>query len=101
MAGKKNLKKNNRFQTTPFLAVLIILIITYISFSPAQKLDFTTWDDPVYVLDNNLLKEKSLHLKDIFTTPVSLNYHPLTVLTLAWNYKASVLKATSYHFTNI
>src|ERR1043166_8180042 len=78
-----------------------ILLITLICFWPVfnKEKEFTNWDDPVYVIDKQepadpkpqpLITSTSFeNIKKIFSTsnPVSLNYHPLTMLSLAYNYK--------------
>jgi len=93
--------------TTLLLAAavaLIIVAVTYISFSPSLKCDFTNWDDPRYVLENPLLKStKASNLWEIIKTKeVSLNYHPLTIISLAFDYsKAKLDKPGIYHRTNL
>jgi tetratricopeptide (TPR) repeat protein len=88
------------------LPVALILVITYICYSPAlsSKKEFTNWDDPGYVLEQPLVKNlSSENIKKLFapSTGVMLNYHPLTMLTLAWNYSNSKLNARPYVLTNI
>ena len=86
--------------------VLIALLITFICFSPAlsSKKEFTNWDDPVYVIEQKLITNLSVdNVKAMFSVhnDVSLNYHPLTVLSLAVNYHFSKLKPFGYFLTNI
>ncbi len=60
-----------------------ILILTFISFYPALKCEFTNWDDNVYLNENPLIASlSSVNVKTIFSTerPVLLNYPPLTIL---------------------
>jgi len=85
-------------------AATVILIITYFSLSPSLKCEFTNWDDPRYVLENPLLKStKPANLWQIIKTKeVSLNYHPLTIISLAFDYeKAKLDKPVIYHRTNL
>lgn len=64
--------------------------------------EFVNWDDQVYVYNNPLITGLTLeHLKNIFTQPVAGNYHPLTVLSLAFNYKISGIDPFSYHLVNL
>lgn len=82
----------------------LILTITFVSFYPSLKCQFTNWDDNVYIEENNLIKSLSLkNIKNIFSpsNPVSLNYHPLTILSLAIDYHYSKLDAVLYHKTNL
>lgn len=101
-------KKTDTASKTPVLAALalavLIVVITYISFSPSLRCEFTNWDDPRYVLENPLLKSvKWENIKTIFKTKeVSLNYHPITIVSLAIDYsKAKLEKPEIYHRTNL
>lgn len=88
------------------LVVLMGLLITYFSFSPAlsSKKEFTNWDDPMYVTEQPLITSLSKeNIKLLFKpeTQVALNYHPITMLSLAMNYSNSKLNPKSYVQTNI
>lgn len=92
--------------TKQFVTIAAILIITYICFSPAlsTKKEFTNWDDPGYVTEQPLIQSLSTeNIKTLFKpeTEVMLNYHPLTMISLAVNYKSSGLKIKSYILTNV
>ena len=82
------------------IALLIILIFTFIAYIPALKAGFVNWDDPDYVSNNPMIKNIS-NLEMIFTRPIQGNYHPLTVLSLAINYSISGFDAWSYHLFNL
>jgi tetratricopeptide (TPR) repeat protein len=102
--AKPEQKKSSTALLIAALTLTVILIITFISFSPSLKCDFTNWDDPRYVLENPLLKStKSENIKEIFKTKeVSLNYHPLTIWSLAIDYQKGKLdKPEVYHRTNV
>jgi protein O-mannosyl-transferase len=79
-----NLKLNKIYQLLlPSAAVIILVIIV---FHGSLKNSFTDWDDYGYVIDNELVRKPGdNYLKDLFTTPVLLNYHPLTILSLRMN----------------
>jgi len=67
-----------------FLTILTALVI--LTYSDAGKNQFVDWDDFTYVVDNHLVREKSdNYLKELFTTPVASNFHPVTMLTLRLN----------------
>src|ERR1051325_10479170 len=86
--------------------IIAILIVTFACYFPvlSDKKEFTNWDDPVYIVDKEsnatpavqpLITSTSMeNVKKIFSTsnPVSLNYHPLTMLSLAYNYKFATKK---------
>lgn len=81
-----------------------ILLLTAIAFSPSLKNGFTNWDDNVYIGENDLIKSvKGDNIKKMFDTEnhVSLNYHPITILSLAIDYKLSGYHAKTYHITNL
>ncbi len=87
-----------------FIWLSVILIITFIAFFPALQNGFTNWDDNVYIAENPLIKSLSgKNIKEIFNTDnqVALNYHPITILSFAINYKLSGYNPTAYHITNL
>jgi len=80
----------------------LVSILTFIAFSPILNNVFTNWDDMVYVTQNTLIKNLSLDgIRAIFKTPVSSNYHPVTILSYALNYRISELNPFSYMLTNL
>jgi len=76
-------------QSTPLLykalVAVVIAILTLIAYQPAFDNDFVDWDDNVYVIDNQMVRNEKVPVSDIFKQPVSLNYHPITMLTMRWN----------------
>ncbi len=100
-------KQTNNNRLFLFLTIGLLATVTYFFYLPALDNDFVNWDDSVYVLDNDLVRPKAqigtntgyqnatvaripsdkynTTVGDIFKKPVSLNYHPLTVLTMRWN----------------
>src|SRR5262245_4173264 len=66
------------------IIVLSLIVVTFIAYLPALDNEFVDWDDTAYVLDNDLVRQKSSQttVADVFTRPVSLNYHPLTILSM-------------------
>ena len=63
---------------------------------------FTDWDDKGYILSNPLLTDLSWKgLMRIFSEPVMGNYHPLTILSYALEYKVVQLEPLLYHFDNL
>lgn len=81
-----------------------ILLLTYIAYTPSLKNGFTNWDDNVYIGENTLIKDVSgAGVKNMFSLEnhVSLNYHPITILSLAIDYKLSEYNPKTYHITNL
>ncbi len=61
---------------------------------------FTNWDDPGYVLNNPLVKDMSAEgINKIFDlhNAVMGNYHPLTILSYAFDYSKVALEPQHYH----
>ena len=79
-------------------SLVSILILTGVSFLPMLANGFTNWDDDIYVTGNHLLRGPDWNA--IFTGPSASNYHPLTILTLAFNYAISGTDPFSYHLIN-
>jgi len=105
---QKELPLPNNSSGSNILVILcmpILLAITYFCYAPALKNTLTSWDDKEYVIENTDIKKldkefvkKSFSLK---TGYIMGNYHPITMLSLAWDYKASKLNPKVYHKTNI
>ena len=89
-------------------SIAILFVISMLAFAPMTKNSFiSTWDDGIYVIQNKLLPDLSWRgVVNIFSYGDELqkqinNYHPITILSLALNYKFSGLSPTSYHITNM
>jgi tetratricopeptide (TPR) repeat protein len=81
---------NNNSYWKPVTAMLLVLGAVFFIYRPALQHDFTNWDDAVYVTENPLFLYPSAENKAaIWTQPVSLNYHPLTMYSLSMDYHAS------------
>lgn len=75
-----------------------VLAITALCLIPVLNNGFTNWDDDVYVTNNLIIRAPDWQA--IFTRPSAFNYHPLTMLTLAFNYAISGMDPFSYHLVN-
>ena len=96
-------KSNNSFL---IVAALILVIITSAIYYSSLNNQLTTWDDDYYITNNPDIK--TLHgdsvgvtIKKTFTSYVSGNYHPLTMLSLCLDYNKHQLEPRSYHLTNL
>jgi regulator of sirC expression with transglutaminase-like and TPR domain len=68
------------------LVAFLLIILVLITYRKAFNNDFVDWDDYTYVVDNNLVRDtQGTTIKDVLSQPVSLNYHPLTILSLRLN----------------
>jgi hypothetical protein len=69
-----------------FLAVILLIILVLITYNGTSSNDFVAWDDSEYVVENPLVRNPGeFRVKDLFSTVVSSNYHPLTILSLRIN----------------
>ncbi len=93
-------KSSKQYSGNPWFWLAGVVLIAAICFYPMLSNQFTNWDDLFYVLENKLLIGPDY--KNIFDLghPVVSNYHPLTVLSLAFNYQATQLQPSSYLLTN-
>jgi tetratricopeptide (TPR) repeat protein len=65
------------------LAGLFIIVLVEATYWKSSDNSFVNWDDYAYIVDNELVRNPGdSYLKDLFTTPVCQNYHPLTILSL-------------------
>ena len=82
--------------------VLIVLLITLISYYPAIDNQFVNWDDDWYVIENTQIRSLSFdNISDIFSGFYHGQYSPVTTLLLAVNYGISELSPLSYHLTGV
>lgn len=92
--------------------VLIVLILgallgilTWFAFEPGLKNKFVDWDDLKYINENGCIQLKGKELiNNLFFGEckyVMGNYHPLTVLTYAWNFQSGKFDPEVYHRTNL
>jgi len=78
------------------------LLLTCIVFMPALQNGFTNWDDQIYVTENpEVWQFTPNQVVKYFTTPMVANYHPFTMMSLAFDYQVSGLNPWFYHFHNI
>lgn len=84
------------------LLVTAIALITWLFFQVCLDNQLTNWDDPGYVKDNALIKDLSFEgIKNIFSTPIMGNYHPLTILTYAFDYSYDRLQPWFFHLDSL
>lgn len=79
MANTDQIKGNNFLKFSIFL--LVIGILTFVLYQPSFHHDFVNWDDQVYVEEQPLVLQKQY--TQLWKSSVSLNYHPLTMMSLA------------------
>jgi protein O-mannosyl-transferase len=78
---------------------LFILLVTFIVFYPSVKYDFVNWDDDVNITEN--LNVTNFDINGMFTQSVIGGYNPLSVLSLAIDYKLAKGEPWLFHFNNL
>ncbi|HMD13864.1 MAG TPA: glycosyltransferase family 39 protein, partial [Bacteroidota bacterium] len=83
--------------------IFFLFAATAIVYIPSLFNHFTNWDDEIYILNNPLIKNLSVDgVAKIFSTPQYMgNYHPLTLLSYAFDYHLAELQPFVYHVTNL
>lgn len=75
-----NAVKSN-YATQFWVFSLVIVLVTFGLYQSSFHHDFVNWDDQVYVEEQPLVLQKQY--AQLWKSPVSLNYHPLTMTSLA------------------
>lgn len=84
--------------------MFLLLVLTVIAFSPSLSNSFTNWDDPIYVLNNSLIRSLSWHNVCYIFSPTTFscgNYHPVTIMSLAVNFHLGHLDPFGYILFNL
>ena len=85
-----------------YILSALVALITFIIYLPALKNGFVNWDDQQYVLNNpNILSIDLNFLKWAFFDFYAANWHPLTWLSHAFDYKIWKLDPFGHHLTAI
>lgn len=90
-----------------FLASIALIFITAVVYLESLNHSFITqWDDTAYVVKNDSLlasvnKSAGDNLKELFTSYVAGNYHPLTMLSYYIEYNYFGLNPKPYHVVNL
>ncbi len=85
-----------------FVVLTIILVYTTILFSNTFSFKFVEWDDNKYITENPFIKDLSISgIKNIFSTSYFSNYHPITTLTWAIEYKLFGFNPKLFHLDNL
>lgn len=79
-----------------------LIFIGLMAFWPSVWFDFVNWDDPAYVLNNDLIKSWSpSNLAGVATETVTRNYAPLTIFSLLVDHTIWGVNPCGYHATNV
>ncbi len=82
--------------------LILVVLLTIISYYPAFFNSFTNWDDNLYVTDNDLIKSFGFqNIYKWFTGSHTGLYHPLTLFSFAIDYSISGENPLMFHITNL
>jgi tetratricopeptide (TPR) repeat protein len=74
-------------------AALLLFILTRIVYQSADNHEFVEWDDQLYVTENPIvLNHGQPGAPGIWSTPIALNYHPLTMQSLVMSAQSATIK---------
>lgn len=94
---------------TVIIPLLLIALVTFAVYIPALNNGLTNWDDDEYVTNNPYIRSLSMEsIQMMFNTSVSVvsNYHPVTLLSLAFDYQLAASKTGEinpfpFHLTSV
>lgn len=92
------------FNKKYFVIISAILsgIFTFMVYIPAINNGFVNWDDNLYVYGNTLIRDLDVpFMARVFTSGEVMNWHPLTMISLAIDYSIWGLDPWGYHLVNI
>lgn len=82
------------------LSFIIIFFITIIAYFPVFQNEFINWQDPAYITENPVIQELSgKNIGKMFSEFYAGNYQPITLFSLAIDYKVAGLLLPSLYFT--
>jgi len=96
---KKSVKDTISGPKNNYLPLFIILLLSFIAYLPVLQNGFVNLDDDQYIQENFLIR--TINLKEIFSAYFMGNYHPLTMLVLAIEYKLFGMAPAGYHVVNL
>lgn len=94
--------KAKKFLTSDFFAAGIIALITILLYWKAGGAGFVSLDDTEYIINDHIIKDLSWDgILEMFTSFRVANYHPLTTLSWAIEYKLYGYDPAMFHRTNV
>jgi len=86
-----------------YLTVVLLIVCSLIAFGRIVANDFINFDDNVYITENNHIKAglNSETLKWAFSAVVSSNWHPLTLLSHALDWRLFGANASGHHLVSL
>ncbi len=90
--------------TQALLAIVILLLISFLTLSPVLQNGWTNWDDKAYVLENEHIRDASLDNLLQLLKPENKTmdtYTPLTLVSFALEYSLVQYQPFLYHLDNL
>jgi hypothetical protein len=88
-----------------YIGFSLVVMLVFIIYLPTLSFEFTNWDDPTYVKNNQAIQTPGWSgLKKILTQSIPANhgdYLPVTILSYWVDYQWWGLRPTGYHLTNV
>ncbi len=82
--------------------IVLLTIVVLICYGRIIEHEFLDWDDDHYILKNGYIRSLSFsHLKAMFSVRYLGNYHPLTLLSYAFDYQIAGLEPSQYLLSNL
>jgi len=82
--------------------IVVVILITFISFWPSLSNPFSSFDDYVHLVNNPIVQTFDWpHIKAMFTTTINKSYIPLVQLSYAIEHHFFGLKPFIYHLNNL
>ncbi|MBN2173508.1 MAG: tetratricopeptide repeat protein [Bacteroidales bacterium] len=100
MVEYKSLQASKQKQ---WLFLIAIVVFTFLVYIPLFQNDFLkTWDDDRYILENPKINDFSQsNILHLFTIYYDGHYHPITLISLSFDYLVGGLNPKVYHLTNL
>jgi len=84
------------------VCIFAILTIIFLTYYPSLFNDFTNWDDPEHLLENNQVHQLSFsNIKEIFKSTVNKTYIPLSIASYSVEYHFFKFNPFIYHLNNL
>ncbi|MBE9527672.1 MAG: tetratricopeptide repeat protein [Proteobacteria bacterium] len=85
-----------------WLLAVVVAALTFAVFYPTLSNGFVNWDDPTYIYKNRMIRSLDAEfIKWAFTSIVSANWHPLTMISHAIDFALFGENPAGHHFTSI
>jgi len=85
-----------------FFALAIVVLVTWLCYLPSCKNQFVNWDDCQYVYENaDIDLSQPGNFDKLLSSVYASNYHPVTMLSLAFDFLFSGYTPHAYHVTNL